>query len=462
MAKFTPVILSGGVGSRLWPLSRASFPKQFCELLDESLLEKTLKRVAALGSPWVQTVPELGDLTARAFQNQGLSRDQMIFEPAGRNTAPAIALLCRVFELRGESDAIIGIFPADHLILKDDVFLRAVELAADEAARDTIVTLGLEPQYPATGFGYIEVDGSAGSSLKALGVKSFREKPDLATAQKFIAEKRFFWNAGIFIFKVSHMQECLRRLAPEIFTPLQAVTADLANLPQIYPRLPSISIDYAVMEKAHANLLCIPCDIGWNDLGSWDDVARFSEPPFSLDFLNKAKVVSQDSRGNFIYSVEKKIVGVVGLDDIIAIDTPDALLLARKGSTQDVRKVVDQLNALGETAAVEHSFEQRLWGRYTSLRDEPSYKSKLVSVDPGKEISYQYHTKRNEHWVFVGGAGEVTIDTLVKPVRAGDAVFIPALSRHGVRNTSASALEFIEVQTGTYFGEDDIIRLEAE
>jgi mannose-1-phosphate guanylyltransferase/mannose-1-phosphate guanylyltransferase/mannose-6-phosphate isomerase len=458
--KMVPIILSGGSGTRLWPISRAKFPKQFCELLDESLLQKSLKRVLNLGSPWVLTLSQLQTLTARVYSELKLPASQMIFEPRGRNTAPAIALLCRLLELKGQANEIVGVFPADHLVLKEKEFYQLMNLAHEAAEKNLIVTLGIVPTYPATGFGYIEVGvlkSGGAETTEVQVVKAFREKPNFETAQNFLKQGTFFWNAGIFVFKASRMIQAFKQLTPQLWTEIQKISADLSNIEEVYNSIDSISIDYAIMEKLRGDLVCLPADIGWSDLGSWDDVSNLEDSVVTT--ANKARVLKEKSQDCFAFSTGSKVFGFVDVQNLIVVDTPDATLISRKGSTQDVRQIVDQLNALRDSSALEHAFEKRPWGQYAILREESHYKSKLITVDPGAQISYQYHHKRNEHWIIVSGHGEVTLNEKVHPVSPGESVFIPAGMKHRIHNTSAQPLEFVEVQTGTYFGEDDIIRL---
>lgn len=458
-----PVVLSGGMGTRLWPLSRSSFPKQFCELMDESLLEKTLKRVSTFGSPWTLTVSELQTLAGRVFRNLNLPSSQIIFEPSSRNTGPAIALLCKIFEIQNRTSEVVGIFPSDHLMTKEAAFSDAIKLASSCAENDMVVTLGIEPENPATGFGYIETAPSKHASrgnLSAWSVKSFREKPNAETAKEFVEQKNFYWNAGIFIFKIETMIEHFNQFAPEIWNGLQSLKHDLSNLKEIYDALPRISIDYAVMEKLKGGLVCIPCDLGWSDLGSWDDVSKFSGPPFSVEFANRADVVEANSNNNFVFSMTDKIYGLLEVENLVVVDTPDALLVTKKGASQDVRLIVDKLTKRGHSTAKEHRFEKRPWGTYTILREEVHFKSKVISVDPGAQISYQLHHKRNEHWIIVRGQADVMLDGTARQLVAGESVYVPAGTKHRIKNTGAEPLEFVEVQTGLYFGEDDIIRFQ--
>lgn len=460
--KFIPVILSGGMGTRLWPVSRATLPKQFCEFLDESLLEKTIKRLMPIGSVWTLTTSELTTLTNRVFSQLKISKSQILFEPMGKNTAPAIALLCHQMRLLGEESATIGIFPADHLVIKENEFQNALKLAALAAESAPVVTLGIHPEYAATGFGYIEVQPEkimSGDGLSVHSVKSFREKPDIQTAEKFLKDGAFFWNAGIFVFKVSNMIKLFETLMPELWSEISKVKKDLSNLSEIYSKVKSVSIDYGIMEKVEGQV-CVPCDIGWSDLGSWDDVARFGEPPFSLPLANFATTVNYEAKNNFVFSDHKKVVGLVGVEDLIVVDTEDALLVSKRGHSQKVRGIVESLVSTQNKSAREHRFELRPWGKFAILKDEVHFKSKIISVDAHSQISYQSHAKRTENWIIVKGKGEVVLNSTTIIVQAGDSVQIPLGAKHRIRNTGDMVLEFIEVQTGSYFGEDDITRFE--
>lgn len=449
-----PVILSGGSGTRLWPVSRQSFPKQFCEFLDESLFAKTVKRVLPLGSPWVVTVRELKVLTERSLREFGISPEQALYEPKARNTAPAVALLCKVLESRGLAQETVGVFPADHLIENEEAFLGAVERANAYAREGHIVTLGVQPTYPATGYGYIETSGAvAGSNGEALRAVRFREKPDEETAKRFLEQGGFYWNAGMFIFKVSCMIEHLANLAPDVWGAFTELRDDLSNLDSVYEKARSISIDYAVMEKLEQHV-CIPCTCDWSDLGSWDAVAGV------FDKANKAsaKTISVASKNNFVLPAGYKTYAFVDVDDLLVIDAADAVLIARRGSSERVRDVVDQLKKTAEAQVLQHVFEVRPWGRFEVLRDTDHFKSKTIVVDAGAQLSYQSHSKRAEHWIIVRGKGEVVLDDETIPVESGSHVYIPIDAKHRIRNTGTEPLEFVEVQIGTYFGEDDIVR----
>lgn len=473
-----PAILSGGAGTRLWPVSRSKFPKQFCQFFEKSLLEQTLHRLSPIGSPWIITVSALQTLTEKTLTHMNLPMQQSLYEPVGKNTAPAVALLCKVLEMKGMAEEIAGFFPADHLIEDQSIFLEAVELAKTLALQDYIVTLGILPTAPATGFGYIETSPQellTSSNLSAHPTLSFREKPDAATAQSFIETKRFFWNAGMFVFKISLMIKYFKTYAPDVWSAIDELKADLSNLKEVYAKCPSISLDYAIMEKV-SKQACIPCNMGWSDLGSWDDLSEaMILAPSSFNFAEvledktpetnqtnskstNQQIAKRNPQTNFVFTSYPKTVGLVGVEDLIVVDTPDALLISRKGHTQNIKSIVDQIKTLKPNLANDHPFEFRPWGKFEILRDEENYKSKIITVNPNSQLSYQSHENRAEHWVMVSGRGEVVLNNVVHPVITGDHIFIPLKAKHRMRNPYSEPLEFVEVQTGTYFGEDDITR----
>lgn len=454
-----PVVISGGSGTRLWPVSRQSMPKQFCDFLDESLFTKTLKRVKPLGVPWTVTVRDLKVLTEKSLRELSLPKEQTVYEPFGNNTAPAIALLCRVLELRGLEQEIVGVFPADQLIGDDKAFHTAVELGTRFAAKGEIVTLGVKPTGPATGYGYIETSGPVDPGSTALTAVGFREKPNLDTARDFLNRGGFYWNAGMFIFQVSTMSKLLKAHAPDVWAPFTALKTDLSNLEEIYVaikgnRKAAISIDYAVMEKL-PNHVCIPCDFAWSDLGSWEAVAdELAERP------TLPTITDLDGKTNFVFPVEGKTYGLIGVSDLIVVDTPDALLLAKRGETERVKEIVDRLKAKNNSTSTQHRFDIRPWGRYEILGESPDYKAKIIVVEPGMQLSYQSHQHRAEHWIVTAGRGEVILDGQTIPVQPGTHVHIPFQSKHRMRNTGTKPLHFVEVQLGTSFEESDITRYE--
>lgn len=453
-----PVILSGGSGTRLWPVSRAKFPKQFNDLFEEPLQNLTLKRVGRLGKPMIITSISLRDFTEKKAKEAGFPEIEVIFEPFGRNTAPAVAVLCRALEMRGLPDETVAVFPADHLVEDEEEFLSALDLADRGARQGKVVTLGLKPQFPETGYGYIQtkrVPFAYNDKHSSFEVVKFHEKPDLGTARRFLQEGSYFWNAGIFVFPVKLMIELFRKYQPQIWTGVSALKPDFSNIKEVYEHLPSISLDFAIMERLSGDeLLCVPCDPGWSDVGSWDAVAEVYEKTGR----SRGEPIEVDSKNNFVLPHEDKRYAFVGVDNLIVVDTPDALLISSKGKTQEVKTVVDRLKKEAPRLAQEHVFEERPWGRFEVLRDRPHFKSKVIRVNPHSQISYQSHSKREEHWIIVRGMGEVILDEKPIPVQVGSYVKIPLGAKHRIRNTSNEPMEFIEVQLGTYFGEDDIVR----
>ena len=458
-----PVILSGGSGTRLWPVSRENYPKQFCDLYDNSFLGNTIDRLKPLGSPWVVTVKSMEALTFRSLREAGVPTEQVLYEPYGKNTAPALALMCHVLHQRGQGDEVVGFFPADHLIFDPARFEKAVRLAEKAAREGHIVTLGIQPTYPSTGYGYIEVTEQevlpSEDGLQAFSAKKFYEKPDEKTAERFIEEGHFFWNSGMFVFKVSNMIEHFKSLLPEVWSKIEKIDKDLDNLKYQYANVESISIDYGIMEKLDG-CVCIPCDMGWSDVGSWDEIARLSEEVPSLKVGSNASVLGLDSHGNYVFSVGEKIVGLIDVSDLIVVDTPDALLVSKKQSTQKVKELVQQMKHQGMRAAIEHRFEKRHWGGFEILSDDDAYKAKKITVDPGAQLSYQSHAKRQEHWVVISGTAEVVLDGETHELGPGESIMIPVGAKHRMRNPADVPLVFVEVQTGSYFGEDDIVRYE--
>lgn len=444
-----PVILSGGSGTRLWPVSRSKFPKQFCNIFEQSLHTMTLQRLQALGTPMVVTGKALRDHTLKSLSSAGIAGDRILLEPSARNTAPAIALLVHKLLQSGHGNEIVGIFPADHIIENQMDFAKAVQTACVEADLNKIVTLGIAPDHPSTGYGYIQTGSNV--TMQCHPVLGFHEKPSLGKAEEFIASQQFFWNAGIFIFKVEMMAKAFQNHQPEIWSAITTITPE--NIEQVYTNLPDISIDYAIMEKLTSEQLsCIPCDIGWSDVGSWDAIAEKM-----MDQYPK-KTVAVNSNNNFIHTHLDKTYSLVDVDDLIIVDTDDALLITRKGSTQQIKNVVEKLKTTNPKILKEHTHEERPWGRFEVLKDTADFKSKVIRVEPAQKLSLQSHSKREEHWIITKGFGCVTLDDQEIAVQPGSYIKIPLGAKHRIHNNGSVPIEFVEVQMGSYFGEDDIVR----
>ena len=453
------LILSGGVGSRLWPISREKLPKQFSPLFPQSLFSQTALRLLKMGEVQVCTSEKLRVLTEMSILKDGLDISQVYYEPVGRNTAPAIALACKYLLDNNKENEIMGVFPSDHWIDDEAEFSKCIDLAKKCADKGEIVTIGLKPTYPATGFGYVECltdiyDSEA--SLKAFRVKGFKEKPDEQTAEAYIKAGHFFWNSGMFVFKVQTMVNAFKEWMPEMWTTLSALESDLKNISDIYSKLPSESIDYGIMEKAK-NQVNIPCDIGWSDLGSWDDMAKIAG---DKKIESSTEVFENDSKNCYALSDQKKTICFSGVDDLIIVDTDDAILVTQKEKSQTVKDVFNQLKEAGSSLVEEHRFEFRPWGMYRNTYEEQEFKTKVITVNPNQQLSYQSHTKRSEIWVTVLGVGEVVLDDEIIPVKKGVVVTVPLGAKHRMRNTGSEVLKFVEVQLGEYFGEDDITRYE--
>lgn len=451
-----PVILCGGSGTRLWPVSRAHYPKQYCEFFDQSFLKTTYERLKGLNTPWVITTSSMQNLTQKTIP---IANDHLILEPFGKNTAPALALLCYKFLELKQQDQVVGVFPSDHLIFNEKALLKALVVAERQAQKNKIITLGVEPNNPSTAYGYIEInekqklDGD--ESFNAFQVKSFREKPTLETAKEYIKSKNFYWNAGIFVFKVSTLIKAFELHMPELWSKIMSLNNE--NLEKVYANLNSMSIDYGIMEKAN-NIACVPGDFGWSDVGSWDEVARLFEEAPELKSQSRADLYSYMSSSNFVYSVKDKIIGLSHVEDLIVVDTPDSLLITKKGTSQSVKDLQALISESRPIHASHTYYEKRPWGNYEVLSESPECKVKKVSVLPNKSISYQSHEKRDESWVIVSGEGKLTLDDQVKSVKKNDVVTILRKTKHQIECTSESPLVLIEVQTGDYFGEDDIER----
>lgn len=445
------VVLCGGSGTRLWPLSRTLFPKQFYPLFSgDSLFQRTLRRNAPHSEEFIIVVNEGQFFMAQdQFQELGLKANaRFILEPEGRNTAPAIALAA----LAAETGPIL-VVPSDHLIQNEKAYATAVNRALSFASEGDLVTFGIKPTHAETGFGYIEAQGDT--------VRAFREKPDLATAETYV-KAGHLWNSGMFCFRAEKYLEELRSHAPAIYsTSLIAFEAARHLVPmrvkaELMRAIPADSIDYAVMEKAK-KIKVVPADIGWSDLGSFDSL--YEALPKDHDGNTLAEQTAHfGSRGNLVVP-HKRFLAMVDVNDLMVVDTPDALLIAHKGSTQKVKDVVTWLKKERPELTHVHTTAHRPWGSYTVLEDEVLFKVKRIVVKPGARLSLQKHSKRSEHWVVVEGKAWVTVGDKTFPLERNQSTYIPIGEQHRLENREAKDLVLIEAQVGDYLGEDDIVRL---
>ena len=463
------VILAGGNGTRLWPLSRKELPKQFLALDGErSLLQNTILRLAAmLPKENIRIVAgrEWRDLVCYQAAQAGASNNLLIEESEGRNTAPAIALAIATLIDEGASPEDIAIVaPSDHIIKEENKFREAVMAAIDEAARGSLVVFGVTPNKPETGFGYIKTAEAAGKAAKVL---EFVEKPDLQTAEKYLKANeaagdgtRYCWNAGILCFRLKDMASSLEEHFPECG---RLIKGGAKTLAATFSSIPSMSIDYAVMERA-GNIACVFLDAGWSNAGSWDSVWKSLAKDTSGN-ATAGDVMTLRSANSLLIS-KGRLMCAADVEGIIAVDTPDALFIASRGSSQNVREAVEALKMSGRREAWQTPESARPWGTYRILSETATDKIKRISVSPHKRISLQYHNRRSEHWIVVKGLATVTLicadDSRKRNVMTlgeGESCFVPAKMLHRLENCTDEPLEIIEVQTGDYLGEDDIVRV---
>lgn len=467
--KLIPTILCGGAGSRLWPVSRELHPKPFIRLADgQSLLQKAWLRGAALpdvAEVLTVTNRELFFKTEDEYRevagtsHKGLA-NSFILEPFGRNTAPAIAAAAlQVAAIHGE-DALMLVLAADHLIADQAAFASAVAQATQLAQQGKLVTFGIQPEAPETGYGYIEADGNT--------VLRFVEKPNLKKAQEYLATGRYLWNSGMFCFAAGAMLREMAQHCPAILAATRACIEQASKAtgkgfsqieltPDTFAQVPDDSIDYAVMEKSR-NVAVVPCSIGWSDIGSWSAVGDLTAPDCKGNRI-EGEVQLHDVNNCYIQSNER-MVGAVGVSNLIIVDTPDALLVVDRSRAQDVKHVYASLKAQGHDAHKLHRTVHRPWGTYTVLEEGLNFKIKRIEVKPGASLSLQMHYHRSEHWIVVSGAAKVTNGDQEIFIKANESTYIPAGHKHRLENPGVVDVVMIEVQSGDYLGEDDIVRFQ--
>jgi mannose-1-phosphate guanylyltransferase / mannose-6-phosphate isomerase len=464
-ARIVPVIMCGGAGTRLWPVSRESMPKQFVSLVGPgSTFQQVLARISdpeLFARPIVITNAEFRFVVAEQLRERGIAAD-IVLEPMRRDSGPAVAVSA-VLAAQRDREALVLVLAADHVVRKPDQFREACRRAAAAAAEGRIVTFGIEPTHPATHYGYIR-PGKKLNGASVHAVEAFVEKPDAATAAGYVAD-RYLWNSGNFLFHAATMLGEIERFEPAMAEAAKAavegLTRDLDFLrlaAEPFAQAPKKSIDYAVMERTRLAAV-VPADLGWSDVGSWStvwDVLDHDQAGNATD----GPVVMLDSRNSLVRSEEPMLTTVVGLDDVIVVSTADAVLVSARAKAEQVKTLVEQLKANNHRAAVEHRRIYRPWGYYQDVDVAPRYRVKRIVVKPGSKLSLQKHFHRSEHWVVVTGTAEVTLGDDVRSVHENESIYIPIGSVHRLANPGKIPLELIEVQVGSYLGEDDIVRLD--
>jgi mannose-1-phosphate guanylyltransferase / mannose-6-phosphate isomerase len=464
-AQIVPVIMCGGAGTRLWPVSRESMPKQFVPLVGkDSTFQQVLERIAdpeLFGRPIVITNTDFRFVVAEQLRESDVEAD-IVLEPMRRDSGPAVAVSAVLAAAR-DRDALVLVLAADHVIRKPDEFRAACQRAAAAAAEGRIVTFGIEPTHPATSYGYIR-PGEKLNGASARTVEAFVEKPDAATAANYVAQK-YLWNSGNFLFHAATMLAEIERFEPAMAEAAKAavdgLTRDLDFLRlagEPFARAPKKSIDYAVMQRTKLAAV-VPSDLGWSDIGSWSSVWDVLDHDAAGNATD-GPVVMLDSRNSLVHAEESVLTTVIGLDDVIVVSTADAVLVSARTKAEQVKELVEQLKVHNHRAAVEHRRIYRPWGYYQDVDIAPRYRVKRIVVKPGTKLSLQKHFHRSEHWVVVKGTAEITLGNDVRSVHENESVYIPIGSIHRLANPGKIPLELIEVQVGSYLGEDDIVRLD--
>tara|TARA_B100000886_G_scaffold324988_2_gene270151 strand:+ start:1837 stop:3276 length:1440 start_codon:yes stop_codon:yes gene_type:complete len=465
-----PVILCGGSGTRLWPLSRESYPKQFLPLISEknkSLLQSTLERLKGLknkSDPILICNEEHRFIVAEQMREIEVNPYSILLEPFGRNTAPAITIAA-LKSIEKEKNPILLILSADHEIKEINKFIEALNYGTDFARENKLVNFGVIPKSPETGYGYIKAENPLQKDkIKGEKIIDFTEKPSLEKAIEFTKDKRYSWNSGIFMFRAKTIISEIKRNNPTIISQCQEAIFK-SNLDLDFQRLnsdafnkcPNISIDVLVMEKTN-NAIVIPLDVCWSDIGSWQALWENSDKDINGNFI-KGKTLIESSRNCYLRSENRLLVGI-GLENLIAIETHDAILVADKEKSQEIKKVVEKLKKSKITEGERHSKIFRPWGYYLTLVEDHNWQVKLISVKPGEKLSLQIHNFRSEHWIVVKGLATVEINGEISTLKENESTYIPLGSKHRLSNKTDKSLSIIEVQSGSYVGEDDIIRFE--
>jgi mannose-1-phosphate guanylyltransferase/mannose-6-phosphate isomerase len=470
------VILAGGSGTRFWPLSRETCPKQMLQIVGEdTLIRQTIKRINGLVPPdniWVGTTEDKAEDIKFHLAPLGSLAEKIRFikEPVGRNTAPAIGLAA-IYLNRISPESVMIVMPSDHAIPDKERFLNDLKLAFGGATGNYLVTFGIKPNRPETGYGYIKIEDASEMGANGLfKVESFVEKPDLDTARKYLSKGNYFWNSGIFVWKVSKILFEIKRHVPELYRGLKEIESLLFDsdkpkklngpdehyrLNELYSHLDPISIDYGIMERSH-DVLMVPSTFRWSDLGSWSALDEILEKDKEGNIL-RGNIIDIGSQNSTIFGSER-VIATIGLNDMVVVDTPDATLITPKKRVQEVKEIVDVLRQNDREEHLLHKTVERPWGSYTVLEKGQGYKIKRVVLNPGAKLSLQLHRKRSEHWVVITGTARVTKENEIYLVHISESTYIPINAKHRLENPDEILLQIIEVQNGEYLEEDDIER----
>ena len=457
------LILAGGVGSRFWPFSRVLEPKQFINIIGkESLLQNTVRRLEGLIKP-----KQIFFITNQAYffelkkqiEKFHIPDENIILEPEGKNTAPAIGLCARLIE-RKNKDAVLAVFPADHFIRDIKKFQGCISRAVRCASSDFLVTIGIKPNKPATGYGYIKISNQkpvTRNQMKYYKVERFLEKPSINKAKEYVRSRDYFWNSGMFIWKVSVFRDELAKYMPELYSQLKSIQTK-GDIEKVWGRIKPISVDYGIMEYSK-KIALVTADFYWSDLGSWDVLDELQRKDKSGNVL-PGNSLDCGSQGLSAFSRGDRLIATIGLKDLIIADTPDALLVCDKQKTQEVKKIVEQLKSGNRKEHITHLTDRRPWGFFTVLKQALGFKIKLIEVEPKKRLSLQAHTMRAEHWVVVSGCAKVTRGKDTIYIHSNQSIYIPKGTKHRLENSARVPLKIVEIQTGDYLEEDDIKRFD--
>ena len=471
--KIIPIILAGGTGTRLWPLSRKSFPKQFLNLLDKqfTMLQKTYKRIENLdyiSRPIVICNKEHRFIVGHQMKEINIEPLEILLEPEGRNTAPAITIAAlKALEIFKDTnvDPILLILSSDHQIKDINNFHLAIKSSINSALQDNLIIFGVPPTYPATGYGYIKSEKQLyHDEYKPIMVQDFVEKPDERNAQHFVKDKRYSWNSGMFVFKAKSILNEIKSFAPDLLKNCEQclkkskMDLDFLRLEKnTFLNCDNVSIDISVFEKTKKAFV-IPLNCGWDDIGSWESLWEISKKDKNGNSLS-GKILAKDTKESLIRS-ENKLVVTIGLENIVVVETKDAVLVANSKCSQSVKNIVSQMNSKGFNEANNHKVVFRPWGSFVSIEDGSNWQIKKINVNPGASLSLQMHFHRSEHWVVVNGTAKVEVGTIEKIMGPNESIYIPLGAKHRLTNPTKLPLTIIEIQSGSYLGEDDIKRFE--